>query len=311
MNQSLTPEQEAVIPEFRERYFKIAMDPKRIDREELSNALADVYMWINEPAPELMVFDSPYACMLAISIYEELEHGGIRISEAELLAAVNAYVAGPKDKKNRFRGNFLWGSHEMYWIACSRFAQHIGYNLEDKTLKLLDIMERIGRQCEWCWPFKGLVIASQKPLYSKWDDTNRLHCANGPALEYADGWSMYVWHGTRVRKEWIETPGEVNPTLALTWENIEQRRALAEIIGWGKVLSLLDAVTIDQDPNPEIGTLLEVEIPDVGTERFLQVQCGTGRFFTIPCPPYIKTALQANSWSYGLSPSEYDPEIRT
>lgn len=312
MDKPLTPEQEAMIPEFRERYFNIAMDPKRIDREELSRALADAYALIHEPAPELMVFDSPHACMIAISIYEELEYTGRGISEEELLAAVRAYVAGPKDKKNRFRGRFLWGSHEMYWIACSRFAQHIGHDLEDKTLKLLDIVERIGRQCEWYWPFKGLVIASQKPLYAKWDDQNRLHCANGPALQYADGWSMYVWHGTRVRREWIETPDDVNPTLVLTWENIEQRRALAEILGWDKVISLLDAVTIDKDPDPMVGELIEVTIPEIGAERFLRVRCPTGRDFTLaPVDSSVQTAREANAGTWRLSGIEYRPEIQT
>jgi len=43
------------------------------------------------------------------------------------------------------------------------------------------------------------------------------------------------------------------------------------------ILAELKSKVIDKDDDPEIGTLLECEIPDSGKERFLQVQCGTKR----------------------------------
>ena len=101
-------------------------------------------------------------------------------------------------------------------------------------------------------------------------------------------------------------------SVALTCENIEQRRAACEIIGWNKILDELDARVIDEDGDPEIGTLIEVDLPDSGKERFLRVTCGTGRQFAIPVPRDCgDTAIAANSWTYGLTQHEYKPEIRT
>ena len=62
-----------------------------------------------------------------------------------------------------------------------------------------------------------------------------------------------------------------------------------------------------------IGTLLEVDIPDIGREKFLRVLCGTGREFALPVPPDMKTALQANAWTFGMDdPNELlNLEIRT
>ena len=65
--------------------------------------------------------------------------------------------------------------------------------------------------------------------------------------------------------------------------NVEQRRAACELVGWVNILSQLNAKTIDIDDD-DIGTLLEVEIPDSGKEKFLQVKCGTGREFALPVP---------------------------
>jgi hypothetical protein len=62
----------------------------------------------------------------------------------------------------------------------------------------------------------------------------------------------------------------------------------------------LNAKRIDIDPDPQIGELLEVEMPEVGVERFLRVTCGTGRTFALPVPPTVTTALEANAWTYDI-----------
>ena len=46
----------------------------------------------------------------------------------------------------------------------------------------------------------------------------------------------------------------------------------------------------------------DLDIPDIGREKFLKVKCGTGREFAIPVPPDMKTALEANAWTYAIEP---------
>lgn len=120
------------------------------------------------------------------------------------------------------------------------------------------------------------------------------------ALKYRDGTGVYAWHGTRVPDEWIKVKSKLTAKTALTWTNLEQRRAACEIIGWNNVLKELKAKIIDKDDDPMVGELLEVELPDIGREKFLRVQCGTKRMFTLPVPPDMKTALQANCWTYNI-----------
>jgi len=119
-----------------------------------------------------------------------------------------------------------------------------------------------------------------------------------------------VWHGTRIPAIWQDGKS-LTPAVALTHGNLEQRRAACEILGWHRILSELRTIQIDQHSNPEIGELLEVELPGIGKERFLRVKCGTGRIFALPVPPNVSTALEANAWSYGVAANEYSPEVRT
>jgi hypothetical protein len=134
----------------------------------------------------------------------------------------------------------------------------------------------------------------------------------GPAIVYPDGWAIYAVNGTRVPGEWIEKPDKLTPKTAITWENIEQRRVACELVGWDRILEQFNACSIDRDADPQIGELIEVNIPGVGREKFLRVLCGTGRRFALPVPPDMQTALQANSWTYGIDERDFTkPEIRT
>jgi hypothetical protein len=114
-----------------------------------------------------------------------------------------------------------------------------------------------------------------------------------------------------VPSEWITEKSFLTPAIALGQKNVELRRAACEIIGWPRILSELKAITIDDDGDPEIGTLVEVDLPESGKERFLRVRCGTGREFAIPVPPTTKTAIEGNAWTFGLSAKDFQLEVRT
>ena len=182
--------------------------------------------------------------------------------------------------------------------------RHFSYPTE----LILDL-QKLRDSAGWIMPYKNICFVSERPEYLHLDERKQLHCETGPAVTYSDGFEIFAWHGTEFPKEWIMTPPSVSE--ALYWRNTEERRVACEIIGWAAILNELDAVTVNNDTDPEIGELLSVVIPGIGDEKFLRVTCGTGRQFAIPVPPHMKTALEANAWTWGLDASEYRPEVRT
>lgn len=159
---------------------------------------------------------------------------------------------------------------------------------------------------------RDFCIVTDFPEVLKYDDQNRAHCENGPSHRWRDGFEVYHWHGVHIPAEWITNKESLTAEMALKWTNIEQRRAACEILGWDKILDELGATIIDEDPDPEVGTLLEIDLPDSGKEKFLRVLCGTGRTFALPVPPEIETALEGQAWSFGIDPKDFVlPEVRT
>lgn len=200
-----------------------------------------------------------------------------------------------------------YGQFDAAWLGFyTYFAEVCDLDAAKPVLPLTDL----ASTCSWWWAFDEAVIMTEHPVHIKQDDQNRLHCPNGAAVLFSDGFGVYSWNGVRIPGQW--TAGDLpSPEEALRWENMEQRRAACEMIGMHVILDKLGARVIDKDEDPMVGTLVEVDLPDSGKDRFLRVKCGTGRDFAICVPSHVKTALEANAWTYGIDPKEFKPEVRT
>lgn len=190
--------------------------------------------------------------------------------------------------------SYIGGSLWPYYPAYATFYNdHCGLDIP------IQHYDKIARSCGWWWPSDKFVIACDRPKLIKRDEEGQLHSETGPAIEWRDDWSISFWHGTSIPAEWLTQP--IDPAIALTWENIEQRRCAAEIIGWDKVLDQLDTKVLDVDVDPQIGTLVEVSLPDHGPCKFLRVlEASTGRKFAIYAAADATSALDAQAKSYGI-----------
>jgi hypothetical protein len=283
--EKLTEEQETLIPVFRDKWIEIGRTAGPADREAAKDAISRAYECAGLKTPSKFVFvRSP---MEAI----------IKIQEID-----------PSQNKMQIVNDMIYGFNDAGWLSYYDYWLNV-INLVD--CKMLEPLMDFAKVSGWANIYEDLVVIQDRPVEILFDEQGRLHNEFGPAIQYSDGFVLYSWHGTQVPSEWIEDKKDINPELALTWNNVEQRRCLCEILGWVNVLDKLNSVVINEDDDPEIGVLLEVDIPEIGREKFLKVRCGTGREFALPVPPEMKTALQANAWTYGLEPWEYKPELRT
>ncbi len=218
-----------------------------------------------------------------------------------------------RDARERFARGCVWYSGWWSWDLSYLASTHLGavgtkaHIVRTWTEPIMCAFVAGAWQLVWT---DDTLYWVAKPRLHFLAGTRQLHCEHGPAME-CDIEDLYYWRGVNVPREWIEDRKTLTPQMALTWPNIEQRRAACEIVGWKAILDGLKARVIDADDS-SIGTLVEVSLPDSGKERFLRVTCGTKREFALPVPPDMKTALQAQAWTWGLSEKEFNrPEVRT
>lgn len=327
----LTPEQQQALIAHREKWFKIGSSTEPADRPRAETAIAEVYRRAGHEPPQFIWCDSPLTANLTIRILNTGEllcsalrgalmkslRGSLGVSLRDSLrTSLRTSLVHSLDGSTKEIGfpNFcLSGEHDAYWVAFFLFPQEylgVRYDRADE----LTAWAEIAQSCGWLWAFEKFCIVTERPSIVRWsnDPIPVLHCADGPAVQFRDGWSIHAWRGMRVPAEWIEQKATIDPALALTHPNIEQRRALAEILGWERVLENLNKKMIDVDPDPSIGELFDVDLPDSPQSRFLRVVCGTGRTLVLSVPQYVNTAIEANAWTYDITSEELRQlEVRT
>ncbi len=69
----LTPEQEARIPFYQEKWRAVALSTEAIDRDKAAAAVTNIYTLMGKTAPTIEFYPSPYAALVAISNREESE----------------------------------------------------------------------------------------------------------------------------------------------------------------------------------------------------------------------------------------------
>lgn len=326
--EKFTPEQIAKKPLYRKKWLEIGLKTKDgpFDMEKAIEAAKLHYELNNQgEVNEFYLFRSPYEAKYGASIIKLLKDNPTSTQRKKLKEALESiYESGIKAIKaldlddlgltdallSNTYDEMVYGCHEAHWLEWYDFAIHeLGSQDARRALGLIEIAKNVG----WWTPYDGCAIFQEKPTKISLDENERLHNENGPCLEWDDGHKMYGWHGTEIPGEWVENKDNINPVDILREKNVELRRCGVELIGWHRLFEVLEHTLIDSDPDPEIGELYEMELPDSGKEKFLMVQCGTGRKFALPVPPDMKTAFQANAWTYHYdNPEDFiKPEVRT
>lgn len=171
--------------------------------------------------------------------------------------------------------------------------------------RYLDLCVEAASACGCWWAHKEVCIVTERPRTMHLDENGRLHHSAEAALEFRNGFQVYMWHGWEVPETWIKEPDKIDPMCALTWDYSSLRPVAGEILGWDHIFRAAGGRTIDTHENPEIGELIEIELAgNGGKRRFLKLRSAIGRMRVLSVPPTLQTALAANAWTYDLPPDE-------
>ena len=327
----ITKEEKVLLKQHADMWIKRILSTKSADFSKLEPAIKGLYRVSNLAEPEVILVKSPLMMSFMYGACSVLVEKTVDVKEmlrdvAEKMNAIPsgmkpvnhyAYVchtlAGKKGIENTkkwstvYQGGAHWAQYDSFLTA---MRDVIGLRLPE--FKKYKFWEEAAIHGTYRVMHEKFCIVSDFPVMIKMDDENRAHGQDGPSHSWSDGWQLFHWHGTAVPEHWIMDKKSLSAKEAITWANIEQRRAAIEIIGWAKILKELKAKVIDKDNDPEIGELVEVTLPGIGKEKFLRALCGTGREFALPVPPEMTSAMEANAWTWGLSLDEFKvPEIRT
>lgn len=154
-------------------------------------------------------------------------------ARSDVLGTVNVPLGNDWDSTKalvmRMRQLILQANFGPYGIGNYGFLDYcmrsLGLNHQPKTKLIQGIFKAACAGIYWT--FEKTVVASERPSRISLDG-GKVHDPHRPAIEFADGFSVYCWRGQRVPPEAIQTDGVTWGEVVSTTEK-DLQDALAEV----------------------------------------------------------------------------------
>lgn len=169
-----------------------------------------------------------------------------------------------------------------------------------------DIFQSLCQTCSWMFPLEDICVVCDRPRILSFDNQRRLHGEGSPAIQFADGFSVYAYHGVNLPEKYGKLhPDKWQAEWILSEKNAELRRVLIREIGYARISQELLATEVDTWQEYE---LLRINSDvDIEPMYLIKVTCpSTGYIHVLRVPPDISSAREAIEWiNWGINPESF------
>lgn len=282
---SLTPEQEALLDVYAEKWEKIGLSCEPINKERATAAIRKAYECAKLTPPQrIEFFPSPEA-------------------------AVKAAMKASGDTREEVLSGVAWGSMDAGWISFYDYAREV-LGLKEETEELVGLT-MCAKEVGWFIPYDEACFVSERSVEIHRDDQFQAHNPNGPAILYRDGFSVWCIDGVDVTEQIVMRPQTLTVAQIEAMDNLEVRAIAIRRFGPGKFFTEAGCVVLDMDSVPV--DALAPTGPAITRALFRDAknQCwlfasdgGTGRCFAMSTDEGTKTCQEAYQ---RMMPPDFQP----
>ena len=339
----LTPEQEALIPVYREKWQKMAISTEPIHREKAANAIKAAYEAIALPEPEIIFYDSPYTALIKLGdargdrLANTPDRGkAVRLQiESRVLFPIKKQLEDQVaiNVRSKLRDSLYFPPQneletclesigdlamqctqqlsekippELWAVYSSLYDYYIGALNCQYSDRAWDLFHGVVSQCGWLFPYEKVCVVCDRPRELYFDEENHLHAEGFPAIVFADGFNIYAYHGVILPEKYGKIyPEKWQSEWIFSEENAELRRVLIQGIGYDRLCQELQATELDYWQGY---SLLRIDkTVDIEPINLLKMNCpSTNYIHVLRVPPDIELAREAIKWvNWGIDPKEF------
>lgn len=334
------------VREYYRKWLGVIKDTTPLDKNKVRQLITKLYKVSGIPKPEILFFQSPWACVQK-GLTERDLYSCIRL-DSYLWDRINPemgwQISWKVDREINQRIKAQWPQSRLF-AAESRILSHIESSIRQLWSPIRSKMELPKRrlfsemqtQQQWqgqyntnqlgFYDFYNEVLGvklsderffnllkeitihthlfltspkkcfvSERPIKLCLNNADQLHKDGGPAIQYADGFSVWALNGVRVSAEIAETPAEkLDVTILLKERNAEIRREIIRKVGVEKVCLKLGAKCIDKQGNYEL-LLLPLNDKAILRPYLKMINPSIGVYHIEGVHPYCRTVADAIKW---------------
>lgn len=261
-----------VYSKWRKRYFQT-------DHFDFENTKRLITSGFYRNAPEFVLADSPVHA-LALILNLKAKYGIGRVDRKPITFVDTIRIADCLNYDRFVNASVFnsssWGGHTLpsfdiistsffaipvprrgnqeFSLACGELLcqemLHNGKLTYDQKLytRYLPIVKKLidlSMVAHWWFPFSRFVVVQKPPLYIK-NRNGRIHSEFGPAVAYADGYSIYALNGIICPSWMTDKEDEIDPRRIVQIENAQLRAEFIKKIGAERLLHKLGSSVIDK-----------------------------------------------------------------
>ena len=319
--EKLTEKQEQDLKDTLAHWLDIGRGTQRLNRPKVKEIVTEFYRRIEEPEPMIFFFDSPMTCILGYAVLKELSEKNKESSlgsslwsslwsslESSLGSSLESSLGSSLESslESSLR-SYFGGNHWCAWEVFYDFCNKIGAPYKKEDRKLLDIWLDQSQEMHWWFPYKGIVLASERPTICKVNAQGRLHNESDMAIKYADGWGIYSLNGVTMKEGHVMTPAsKLDSSLILKETNVEVRRELIRKVGVERLVDQLPHKILDKQGDYSLISLdLAEEMKDCRYLKMLNPSIGVWHMEGVARE--CSTVQEAINWRAGDIKSNWNP----
>jgi hypothetical protein len=232
MISKLTPKQETLIPVIQQKWRAIALSTEPIACKTASVAVKAAYAAIDLAEPSVLFCASPYAALSLLESYLSHQWGSCLKLELELGLSSQLWLQLSSQLSSQLQSQLwlqlrcqlwdeLWSRlWSKLWLQLS--SQMGGpllgppdtciqpglwaasASLYDFCISVLscqaqpqiwEVFQSIVKHCGWIYPYEKIALVCDRPIKLAFDREQRLHAQGEAAMQFADSYSLYSYHG--------------------------------------------------------------------------------------------------------------------
>jgi hypothetical protein len=199
----------------------------------------------------------------------------------------------------------VYGAHDAAWLAFYDTLGRLG--MQDIVEPMTGMME-VAKQQGWWWPLTDVAVITDRPTVLNRNANGELHCTDGPAISFSDGWSVWAINRIIVTKQIVEAPETLTIKQIVDESNAEIKRLMLERYGMENFIRNSGAQKLDQS---DYGILWKTDVGEDEPLVMVEVVCpSTDRVYMLRVPPTTERARDAVAWTFDLPPEQYSPEVQ-